>query len=192
MARTILLLLVLGLFVPLARAGENPYRLYLVGGAGYTAYIADTPPGTDNKGGFSGTVRVLWKPDHRLSLGIETGYLSLYSIDQKNVSTDFGPTDIFALRSAVPIAIVFTMDIIEGLQITVGGGEFIVYGTTESFGNKVSSSALTTSFMGAASYFWPVNEILEIGGEAKWYHASKFEDTGLSFQVMGRWKFLQW
>ena len=33
-----------------------------------------------NKNGFSGTIRLMWEPEHLLSIGIESGYLQLYDI----------------------------------------------------------------------------------------------------------------
>ncbi|MDH4070146.1 MAG: hypothetical protein OEV30_06955 [Ignavibacteria bacterium] len=175
-----------------ANGGADPYQLLVTGGAGYNAYIAETPPYTSNSGGFSGTVRFMWKPEHRLSVGLETGYLYMYSVEATNVGTDFGSTDLFGARSAIPISIVFTMDVIDRLQVTAGAGEFVVMGTTESFGNETRSSSLSTGFLGAVSYLVPVSPTLEVGGEAKWYTAAKFEDAGVSFQLMMRWKALEW
>jgi hypothetical protein len=175
-----------------ARAGDDLYRLNVVGGVGYNFYIATTPDYPGTSGGFSGMVRVMWKPEHRLSAGLETGYIYMYTVDQSNLATEFGPTDIFGARSAVPILIVFTMDIIDRFQVTVGSGQMLVVGTTESFGSRVQSTSLSTAFLGAASYTWPLSRVLELGGEVKWYHASKFEDSGISLQVIGRWTFFEW
>jgi hypothetical protein len=176
----------------MANAGEEPYRLTVLGGAGYSVYIGETPTYTSTTGGFSGTVRVMWEPEHRLSVGLESGYIYMYTVDQRNVATEFGSTDIFGARSAVPISVVFTMDIVQGLQLTAGAGQILVIGTTESFGNRVQSTSLSTGLLGAATYIWPLSDVFEVGGEIKWYHATKFEDSGISFQIVGRWTFLEW
>jgi len=193
MVQKTVLVLVLFFNAALVRAqDEEPYRLSVLGGAGYNWYISNTPELTSTAGGFSGMIRIMWHPEHRPSVGLETGYVFMYSIDEKNIATEFGTTDVFAARTGIPLILVFSMDIAAGIQVSAGWGQIFVIGTVESFGNRVHSSSFSTGFIGSGSYIWPVSDLFEVGGEVKWYHASKFEDTGISVQVVGRWTFLEW
>ena len=48
--------------------------------AGYSRFISELDYKDLNKNGFSGTIRLMWEPEHLLSIGIESGYLQLYDI----------------------------------------------------------------------------------------------------------------
>jgi hypothetical protein len=48
---------------------------------GYTRFISELDDNDLNKNGFSGTIRIMWEPEHLLSVGIESGYLNLYQFE---------------------------------------------------------------------------------------------------------------
>ena len=95
-----------------------------------------------NKNGFSGTVRVMWNPEHLLSVGLETGYQYLYSIDVSDYSTDYGTTQFSASMYAVPIFMVFSMKIAPNVKLTAGSGMYLLYNSGELFGDNLISNQI--------------------------------------------------
>ena len=80
-----------------------------------------------NKNGFSGTVRVMWNPEHLLSIGLESGYQYLYSIDVSDYDTEFGTTDFSASMYTVPVFIVFAMRLLPNIRLTAGTGMYLLF-----------------------------------------------------------------
>jgi len=81
---------------------DKTYSITTELGLGYSRFITTMDYNDLNKNGFEGTVRVMWNPEHLLSIGLETGYQYLYSIDINNYSTEFGNTDFSASMYTVP------------------------------------------------------------------------------------------
>ena len=53
---------------------DTTYSLSTELGIGYSRYYTTMDYSDLNKNGFSGTIRVMWNPEHLLSIGLETGY----------------------------------------------------------------------------------------------------------------------
>src|SRR5512147_1578221 len=104
---------------------DTTYSLTTEIGLGYSRYFTTMDYNDLNKSGFSGTVKVMWNPEHLLSIGLETGYQYLYSIDIKNYDTEFGTTDFSASMVSVPVFIVFAMKLTPNLRLTAGTGIYL-------------------------------------------------------------------
>jgi len=148
---------------------ENPsYYVNTVVGAGYGIFLSDLDMEGLNKSGFNGSVRFMWQPEHKLQLGIETGFIQFYSFSQSNVNTgEFGITDIKSKLNGVPILLVVSMNIIDRFDISVGSGPYILYSTVDSHNNKVTSSEINTGFLISGTYLRPLNNSISLGGELK-------------------------
>ncbi|MCL4280070.1 MAG: hypothetical protein KJZ60_10410, partial [Ignavibacteriaceae bacterium] len=90
----ILIALALMTSAVLPQVNDTTYSLSTEIGLGYSRYFTTMDYNDLNKNGFSGTVRVMWNPEHLLSIGLETGYQYLYSIDVSDYDTEFGTTDL--------------------------------------------------------------------------------------------------
>ena len=86
---------------------DTTYSISTELGLGYSRYYTTMDYSDLNKNGLSGTVRVMWNPEYLLSIGLESGYQYLYSIDVSNYDTEFGTTDFSASMYSVPVFIVF-------------------------------------------------------------------------------------
>ncbi len=177
-----------------AQGPDTTYALVAYGGFGYTRNLSkfDVPLQGLSRSGFGGTLRVIWKPEHLLRLGIETGLTQVYYVNTKGVQTAFGATDFTSSLNAVPILLSLSMPITDHLAVFVEPGSYLLYSTTESFGTKVTSTALSVGYALALTYLSPLDADWSIGGELKWYHMDKFSDDNIILQVMVSYRFLEW
>jgi hypothetical protein len=177
-----------------AEGEDTTYSLVVYGGVGYTRNFSafDPEPSGLGQNGFVGTARFMWEPEHLLSLGLETGYCHVYSIDQKSVPTEFGTTDLEASQNAVPILLMASMKITDEWRITAGSGIYLLYTYTKTFATEVSPMVLSGGIAAAVTYLRPLSRQWSIGGEIKYYSMTKFSDTNLSIQFMAAFRIAEW
>jgi hypothetical protein len=172
------------------QSDDNVYSVTAYVNAGYSRFISELDDNDLNKNGFSGTIRLMWEPEHLLSIGLESGYVRLYN---SNTQTSIGNGNTFTLTSelnAVPILSVFSMKIINNLKLSIGSGIFIITSKVDSLNNPVSSDLVSTGILIGGSYLYPVSSFISLGGEIKYYHINKIEDGGLNFQVSLQYRFI--
>jgi hypothetical protein len=187
------ILLVLLSLSALARE-DTTYALVVSGAGGYTRNVSkfeNEPPGL-RRDGFIGTFRIMWKPEHLLSLGIETGFTHVYRVDAQNVSTEFGTTDIYTSQNAVPILGLVSMELGRGVVISGGIGVFLLYSESRIFGESTSPFVVSGGITAALAYMVPISHDSALGAEFKWYNMDKFNDNNLSLQVMFSYRLFEW
>lgn len=172
--------------------GRGQYSLvaYASGGMGYYLSNRGAPAylnPTLQKWNPSGTLRILWHPDHLLKAGWETGYVTFYSYDLKDSANRGGSV---AMR-AIPVLLEFSMSLKNRLNIFAGSGIYFLR-TDLDYAGKVSSRKVTIGWMAAASYIQPLGTQTGIGAEVKWLYASETTRGILLGQLQLVWKFLRW
>ncbi len=158
--------------------------------AGYSRFITELDYKDLNKNGFSGTIRLMWEPEHLLSIGIESGYLQLYDISTQLTIQDTITFSGSSELTAVPILTVFSMELFENFKISVGSGMFLLTSKVDALGNPVNSNQVSTGVLGSASYYYPLSHTISLGGEIKYYLINKIEDSSLNFQFSLQYRFL--
>ena len=171
---------------------EANYYVNTFASAGYGVFLTDLDAQGLNNSGFNGSFRIMWQPEHLLSLGLETGFIQFYTLSQSNVDTDFGVTDIDTKLNAVPILIVYSMKIIDQFQINLGSGLYMLYSTVDSHNNKVTSTQVSSGFMLSGSYSYPLNNSVSLGGELKWNYVNKINDGSLSLQFVFKYVLVEY
>ena len=171
---------------------DTTYSLTTEIGLGYSRYFTTMDYSDLNKNGFSGTVRVMWNPEHLLSIGVETGYQYVYSIDIKNYETEFGTTDFSASMVSVPIFIVVAMKITPNIKLTGGSGMYLLFNQGELFGDPLKSNQISIGLHGGISYTYPINNTISVGGELLYSYFSKIQDQTLAIQFLFIYDFLKW
>jgi hypothetical protein len=173
---------------------DTTYALIAYGGIGYSRNLShfDIQPQGLVRNVFGGTLRIMWKPEHLLRLGIETGLTQVYYFKSGDLQTSFGPTNFSSSLNAVPILLSLSMPLTDRLDIYASPGSFLLYSTTEAFGTKVTSTVLSVGYAVALSYMSPLEGDWQIGGELKWYHMDRFSDNNIMLQVMVSYRFLEW
>jgi hypothetical protein len=166
-----------------AQFEDTTYSVTTYINLGYSRFITELDDNDLNKNGFSGTIRLMWEPEHLLSIGIESGYLQLYDFNSQ-ISLEDGTTfNISSELTAVPILSVFSMEIFKNFNLSVGSGMFLLTSKVDALGNPVNSNQVSTGVLGSVSYYYPLSRTISLGGEVKYYLINKIEDGTLNFQI---------
>lgn len=175
-----------------AQHSDTTYSLTAEFGAGYSRYFTTMDYSELNKNGFSGTVRVMWNPEHLLSIGLETGYQYLYSIDISNYDTEFGNTDFSASMYTIPIFAMFSMKVTPNIKLNAGTGVYLLFNSGNIFGDNLESNQLSIGAHAGVSYLYPINNSVSLGGELLYSYFSKIQDQTFALQFLFVYKFLEW
>jgi hypothetical protein len=178
--------------VVLPQDDNKTYSLSTELGVGYSRYFTTMDYDDLNQNGFSGTVRVMWNPEHLLSLGLESGYQYLYSLDVSDFSTEFGNTNVKASMYTVPIFIVFAMKVLPNIKLTAGTGAYLLFNSGEAFGDELSSNQISIGAHVGASYTYPINNSMAIGGELLYSYFSKLQDQTVAIQFIFVYDFFRY
>jgi len=203
----LILLTYYSLFAPVpvkAQENEKLYKLNSFVGFGYTRFISGLDKEDLNKNGFNGTLRIMWSPEYLLRVGLETGYVKLFSVDVKNLNTEFGKTYLKTNMSAVPLFIIWSMDLGKKVNINIGTGGFLLSSMVDSFNNKVTSTEFSSCYIISLTYLKTIYNDLDIGIELKWAYINKIgnelrwgsfnrlSDGNILIQFMIKYKILEW
>lgn len=193
---TLILLLALLQFHPTLRAQEkeaDSFAIVVTAGTGYSHYLYDVEAPTDiARSGMTANLRLMWHPDHRLRVGIESGWSRMYHYTVDRVETSFGSTDASLSLSAVPLLLVFSMPVLPSLELFAGTGGYFVRSHATSFGSTVDVTAFSQGWMAAA--MWTAGEWkgFRFGTEVKWYGATQFDDGVFVVQLQCSADLLRW
>lgn len=176
--------------VPSQGQQKRPVNFSISGGMGYFLYVntLKTQPDkvVNDQIGFSG--RLMWEPEHRLSLGGEVGYYRIYTvkIDSGKTNTPIGEAKL----SAIPILLCFRMRITPRLYFTGGQGLSVLVSRVTSFGTTIQSTQLSLADAQlSVVYRFPVGERFRFESEIKYLHFGKTQDYGFSFQGVATYTF---
>lgn len=171
---------------------KGQYAFVLYAGGGLSAYArAIGSPGlasTTTVGRIhpSGTVRIMWHPDHLLRIGIESGYVNFYTYTVQNGNTS-GKVSL----TGIPILLVWSMALTKRLNIFAGVGSYFL-ATDLNYKGGVSSKTLGLGINASVNYVQPITPKLGIAAEFKFIDATQTKDYAFSAQLMLVWKFLEW
>ncbi|MDZ7624392.1 MAG: hypothetical protein U5J96_08125 [Ignavibacteriaceae bacterium] len=178
--------------VTFPQLNDTTYSLSTEIGLGYSRYFTTMDYDDLNQNGFSGTVKVMWNPEHLLSLGLESGYQYLYSLDVSDFSTEFGNTNVKASMYTVPIFIVFAMKVLPNIKLTAGSGVYLLFNSGELFGDELSSNQISIGAHMGISYTYPITNSMAVGGELLYSYFSKLQDQTIALQFVFVYDFLKW
>lgn len=171
---------------------ETPYTLTTEIGLGYSRFITTMDYDELNKNGFAGTFRVMWNPEHLLSIGLESGYQYLYSIEVNNVETEFGTSSFSASMHAIPIFIAIQMRLTSNIKLIGGTGMFLLSNSGTAFGDALESSQISIGAHAGVSYTYPLSNLISIGGEFQYSYYSKIQDQNVAIQLLFTYELLKW
>ncbi len=175
---------------------DTLYYLTIDVGAGYSRYITTLDIENLDINGYAGTARIMWHPEHLLSLGIETGYQYLYRLGGQLKLTEAGISDIRASMISIPIMAIFSMKIfpehLSNLELNSGIGVFLLYNRGYAFGASIKNSQISIGYSAAATYLHPLSDVILVGAEIKYSNISKIQDSAILFQLVFSYRFLDW
>ena len=132
------------------------------------------------------TLRILWHPDHRLRVGIETGFTTFYSY-KLTANSNKGKLEL----NAIPLLLEFSMTIYKNFHLYAGAGTYLLRSHLE-FAGEVNSKFFSNGWMLGAAYIYPLSDRIGIAAEAKWLNAAETRDASIGAQAQLVWKFYKW
>lgn len=171
---------------------KKEFALVAYFGGGITYYSAE--PGvpvfgeTDvNRNAPIGTLRVLWHPDHRLRVGIESGFTRFYSYTLSGINNARGRLEL----KAIPLLLEFSMTVYKNFHFYGGAGTYLLQTHLEYLG-EVRSNFFSNGWMVGAAYVHPLSENVGLAAELKWLNAAETRDASFALQAQFVWKFYKW
>jgi hypothetical protein len=164
--------------------------LYLSGGMGYFPSNTGAPAYLQPKLSRINpvtTARIMWKPDHRLKAGFETGYMTFYSYQ---LTSSEGKKGKIAL-DAIPLLLEFSVSVKKHFNLFAGPGVYILK-TNLDYEGKTISKKVSMGWMAAFAYTQPVTKDFSLGAEAKWLYAAETIKGSFGLQVQAAWRFFRW
>lgn len=140
---------------------------------------------------YAPTLRVLWKPNHILNIGIETGYLTISKQDSDLVSTSFGNTIFKARINAIPVLLVFNMKISK-IDLYAGIGISSITSRLEAFQDKVIVNDWYYAYNLGIGYSFPISKDFHIGIETKTYFFPRIQKISGGLVINFSYSFLKW
>ncbi len=136
-----------------------------------------------NKFNYSFTGRVMWEPEHLLSLGIESGYYRLYTYNT--------PNEVHIANTAIPIQIVLSMKFLQNFYVNFAMGQSVLLNkvNTESSGSFSASTFSVADFSGTLGYRHMLGNRFSISTEAKFYYSSAYVDRNIALLFGGGYRF---
>ena len=158
-------------------------------GTGISHYIntlQNDPNRSGLKQNFScSSFRFMWEPEHRLSLGVETGYYKVYEVqllESKQVNT--------ASLSVIPVLFRVQMRVFKRFFASAATGVSFHHASVNALGNQSESETMAFSNLQfSAGYIYPITKQFGLGLEAKFLSENKTEDMILSFEAVARYQF---
>ncbi len=188
-----LLLLLLSSPAALSQARDASHALVTTFGGGWSFYAAAAPPGHSiQRNGVAVSARMMWHPNRRLRIGVETGWTRLYNYRTDQVETSFGVTDADLSLTAVPMLLVFSMPVWQHLELSAGFGVYHVNSHARSFGLVVDVTEFSQGWMVGASWTVPLSSRLAISADVALHELTQFEDAMLHVQTGLQWRVLEW
>ena len=144
------------------------------------------PSRTSIKQNFScSSMRVMWEPEHRLSLGIEAGYYKVYEVqlsENNKINT--------ASLSITPILFCVQMRVFKRFYVSAATGVSIHHADVNILGNQSSSQAWAFSNLKfSAGYVYPITKAFGLGLQAQFLSENKTDDMIASVQAVARYQF---
>jgi hypothetical protein len=181
---------------------RGPYAVVLSLGGGlsyYSTHLGVPAALSDeqvNRFGVPLTIRALWVPDHRLRLGLETGWTTMYSYRGRVDNTN---SHVYV--SAIPALVVFSMpmawlsgderSIARRISLTGGSGVYVIHSRLD-FAGTVQTNTISLGWMAAASYTQPLGPRFRLSGELKWYDAVASENAAFAAQLQLNYRLVRW
>ena len=181
---------------------RGPYTIVATAGSGVSYYsthilIPDALEQSHlSRFGVPASFRLMWYPDHRLRVGLESGWIPMYSY-RGQITGETARVNI----SVIPILAVFSMplawisgserSIARRMAVTVGSGYYLNQSRLR-YGGDVVGSKNSLGWMAAGSYTQPIGRRFRVAGELKWYDAVSAENAAFTAEVQLVWRAFSW
>ena len=152
-------------------------------GVGWAHYINTLEMGKDDAtiNSLGVSLKFFWEPEHRLSLGLESGFYRLYKVRSKTYTDIPGQ----ATMSAMPLLLTVRMRIVDHFYLSVGAGLAVMFNKVTGIDNQINSNILSLSnYQFSGSYLYPLAKHWRVGGEFKVLNFGKASDWMYTLQAV--------
>lgn len=141
-----------------------------------------------NEFNYSFIGRIMWEPKHNLSLGIESGYNQLYTL---NADLPAPHGNVHIVNVAIPIRIVVTMKFYQHFYASFNMGQSILQNkiSTSEYGTIDASTLSLGDFGLDIGYKRLINDRIYLGSEIKGSFSSKLQDKNIALVFFGGFRF---
>jgi hypothetical protein len=166
------------------------YRYALYAGAGPNYYFNNLVLAKDyvNVYNFCFSARLMWEGEYKLSVGIESGYNRLYSMD-----IDFGNSNgsVHIDNTAIPLQLLVSMKFFEDFYASFTFGPSILQNHVRSteYGDFSASTLSYADFAFTIGHRQLFKKRFYLGTELKVFYSSRLNDRNLSLLFMGGYRF---
>lgn len=156
--------------------------LELGSGYGFKLRTNNQIDGNYSNSGMNYTLRLKWGSGNVFGAGIETGWISISSLDSENLLTKLGPTNVSASLNAIPVVFMVTTQY-ANFQLHTGLGYYNVRSSSTVFNSTILSNEWDFGYLVSMGYAQPINSTFKIGAEVKWINISEVQISTLAFQL---------
>ena len=165
----------------------KPHRYSLYAGVGPNIYFNNLVIAKDyvNELNYSFAFRFMWEPEHLLSLGIESGYYRMYTVDFREQS------EVDIANDAIPMQLVVSMKFLRSFYFNFSSGPTILLNKVSNTGDEnynastVSLGDFTTGL--GYRHDWGTRFTWSI--ESKFFCSSKLDDKSIALLFLAGYKF---
>jgi hypothetical protein len=170
-----------------AAPAKGGHKWTIYGGAGPNVYFNNLVIGRDNVNQFqySFAGRIMWEPEHLLSLGVESGYYRLYSVSFPEFP------DVKISNSAIPIFIVVSMKFLKSFYFNFSSGQTILLNNvyTPTYGHVDESALSFGDFAGSLGYKRQLKKHISLSAEVKFFDSTKLDDKNMALLFLAGYSF---
>jgi hypothetical protein len=167
---------------------EKKSKLTLYAGVGPNFYFNNVVVGKSgvNEFNYSFVTRLMWEPEHFLSLGFETGYNRLYTV---NLATG-ASNETHIVNAVIPIQGMVSMKFLKHFYGNFSMGQGILLNKVHTANNgDVNASVISLGDFGAGiGYRKLVQKKWFLGAELKGYYSTKLDDKNIGLIFMAGYK----
>lgn len=171
---------------------DTSFAVLVSAGVGFGANVSEEellPRNADNRG-LNAMLRLMWKPDHRLRAGLETGWIRFTKAT--GVARDSsGPDPRSLYLDAVPMLITFSMNF-GRVNVSAGAGYYLMLSYLHGEGTGASSSQLNYGIAASAEYLAPIGDRFGIGGGLGVYGVTQLGQYVAAVQLRAEYRAFEW
>ncbi len=163
------------------------HRFSFYGGVGPSYFFNNLYTSKDkvNTLNYSVVGRFMWEPPFFLSLGIETGYFQLYTVNYDQ------PVSAHVTNAAIPLQMVVSMKLMKNYYFNFAMGQSLLINnaSAEGYGNFDARNWSLADFSATFGYKHKFESRISIGAETKLFISSGYNNATLALIFMGGYNF---
>ncbi len=140
---------------------------------------------------FSPSVRLLWKPNHRLNIGVQTARINIMDVQKNESKSEFGSTNFRSSMKGIPVILLFNMNLY-GIGLYGGLGATSITSTISVFDSQTKVSDWFYTYYFGLGYNFNLSKNFGIGIEADAYSFSLLQVYVGGFSLKLNYDFYRW